>query len=405
VARLDTKGAELQEERSAALQHGRNPDVPEKKPPGPFDEALREAASRTPLPRAPEPTVPGDLHQQLEVFRVRLRELWLLPRIQDRMKQIAAETEARERDNVKRFGGVVKRTEAVLMEHWEQSFVDSVNYILKVRPFPGETKRDPYRPKRDHLLAKLQAEETKLVKSAPADLVAQVEALRRSFKEKWQQEVDLAMDRFITLASNEAQFATVRQAAQPVEIYGLPEYLEGTVPASAHPDTVAGEPVAPSVVVFMKAVQRESGLKALASNYPGHERSNPWVGNIEGIGKYSFDVHLDWLIKKNAEGFYEREPIIKFFLAVDRASKATKIAWAAIYNDFEVAKKVNETLGSRRIYFSGGRDGPGGPGSIHHGPEPYLLHIHFNVMPNDLSAQYFAGKNVDMPHLDMGGPR
>jgi len=232
-------------------------------------------------------------------------------------------------------------------------------------------------------------------------LTAKVEALRRTYSDKWKQTVDRTADRFITLASNQARFLTVNQATTPVSIYGLPEYLEGTVERAAHPDTVAEKstPVAPSVVTFMKAVQKESGIKALAGNYGDHEKHSPYLGNIEGIGKYSFDVHLS-TIKVNAEGFYEREPLINFFLAVDRAAKATGIGWIALYNDFEVAKTVNEALGKRRIGFSGMGSTKDDPGSIHHGPSPYLLHLHFNIMPASLAAQYTAGKGT-LPYIDL----
>jgi hypothetical protein len=390
VARLDVTGGELQEERSEALRQGRNPDEPVKKPVDPLEEALREAARQPPQPKPPEPTVPGDRVQQRRTLaEVDPYDLWRLPRIQERMSALAAETEARERATVKP-GTEVKHTAANMMDYWRLRFVGSVDYILYLR---GGGKRLP-------LLRKLGAEESKLMKSAPADLAAQVEALRGTYKDKWQKEVDRAADQFVLLASNESQFLTVPQAAKRVSIYGLPERLEGTVEAAAHPEEVAKDsvPVAPSVVEFMKAVQKESGLKAKASNYPEHEKHSPYFGNVEGVGKYSFDVHLDGLIKINAEGFYERDPLIKFFLAVDRASKSTQIAWIALYNDFAVAKAVNEKLGYRRIGYSGG----GREGSIHHGPAPYLLHIHFNVMPTGLAGQYIAGKNTPPPYIDLG---
>lgn len=416
VARFDVEGARLQEERSEALRHGRNPDEPVSEPLDPLDEALREATLNPP-PRAPEPTMPGDPIQQAHaVPRIDPADLWPLPRIQDRIKTIAAETEARERETMNP-GGEVKHTAANMLDYWKPRFVHSVEYILYIRQGDRRAK----------LLKQLRAEEEKLVKSVPvvlpassrspdsaeqvfreklriSELRAQVEALRRTFTDRWQQEVDRAADQFVTLASNEAKFLTVKQAATPVSIYGLPEYLEGTVEASAHPGTVAkgSTPVAPSVVEFMKGVQKESGLKAQASNYAEHEKHSPYLGNVEGVGKYSFDVHLDGLIGVNAEGFYEREPLIKFFLAVERAATATRIAWIALYNDFEVAKTVNEKLGKRRIGFSGGGSaGPGREGSIHHGPAPYLLHIHFNIMPIDLAGQYLAGK-VTPPRIDLG---
>jgi hypothetical protein len=360
------------------------------------DQALRET---TPDQRDPEPTLPGDTIQQRHtILEIDPKDLLVLPRIQDQIKIIAAETEARERAT--KSPDKVEHTAARMIDYWSQRFMLSVDFEL-------------YRHHGDRraiLLKQLRAEEDKLVKklktSAPADLAVQVENLRRTFNDRWQREADRAADQYVTIASNEAKFLTIKQAATPVTIYGLPESLEGTVEASAHRDTMVktSTPVAPSVVKFMKAVQKESGLKAMADNYLGHEQGSPYLGNTEGVGKYSFDVDLEGLIKVNAEGFYEREPLVKFFLAVDRAATATEITWIALYNDFEVAKTVNEKLGKRRIGFSGGGS-PRPPkadteGSIHHGPKPYKLHVHFNIMPIGLAGQYLAGK-VYPPSIDL----
>lgn len=356
------------------------------------DQALRET---TPDQRDPEPTLPGDtLQQRHTISNVDPDDLFALPRIQDRIKTIAEETEGRERAT--KSGDKVEHTAVRMIAYWRQRFIFSVDYILY--------RRNGGR--RAMLLNQLRAEEDKLVKklktSAPADLVVQVESLRRAFKDRWQREVDRAADQYVTIASNEAKFLTINQAAKPVRIYGLPESLEGTVEASAHRDTMVktSAPVAPSVVEFMKAVQKESALKAMADNYADHEKHSPYVGNIEEVGKYSFDVDLSGLIKVNAEGFYERAALVNFFLAVDRAATATQIAWIAIYNDFEVAKTVNEKLGHHRIGFSGGGD----EGSIHHGPAPYILHVHFNIMPTGLAGQYLAHK-ARLPSIDLGRPQ
>ncbi len=400
----------------AELRHGLNPGEPANKPADPVEEALREANNNPPQPSAPEPTLPGDLIQQGHAIpKVHPDEdLWPLPRIQDRLKAIAVETEEREKAALKP-GETAHRTVANQMAFWEQRFFDSVNYILYRR---GGGKHDKLR-------RQLRAQEEQLVKSFSIarptssrppqntqevfremgriiELRAKVEALRRTYSDRWRQIVDNTADGFVTLASHQARFLTANDSTTRVSIYGLPEDLEGTVTAAAHPDTVAQDstPVAPSVVTFMKAVQKESGLKAQASNYGDHEKHSPYLGDIEGVGKYSFDVHLG-AIKVNAEGFYEREPLIKFFMAVDRAATATGIAWIALYNDFEVAKTVNESLGKRRIGFSGMGSTKDNPGSIHHGPEPYILHLHFNIMPVSLAAQYLVGKGRTLPYIDL----
>jgi hypothetical protein len=162
---------------------------------------------------------------------------------------------------------------------------------------------------------------------------------------------------------------------------------EGTVEAKANPRMIEKKsaPVAPSVVRFIKEVQKQSGLQIKVDNYGGHEAGNPPFTSdieVEKLGKYSFDVHLQGLPgfqKLTAEGFYERGPLVDFFLAVDRAAQSTEIEWVALYKDFEVAQRVNKELGARYIGFAGGRK----EGSIHHGPDPYLLHVHFNIMPTE----------------------
>jgi hypothetical protein len=362
----------------------------------PFDERLRELreAALFPQPQPPEPTVPGDTWQQKAAIpEVVPDTLWYDARVVDRMKTLAAETEARERVATKP-GGAVAHTAKNMLRYWHRRFVGSVDYILFRR----------HGDDRAALLKKLRVEEAKLIKSTPADLVEKVDALREKYKDRWQKEVKQAVDGFLVLASNEALYLTASQAARPVNVYGLPDWVEGTVEASSDTTLVekSSKPIAPAVLKFMKAVQERSHLKAKADNYTDHEAFNPSFGSKDDFGKYSFDVDLGGLIKLNADGFYERDSIINFFLAVNQAAKETRTAWLAIYNDFEVQKTVNERLKVRRIGFAGGAPGPGGEGSIHHGPSPYLLHIHFNIMPIEEAAQFIVGRPVIPPYLDLG---
>jgi hypothetical protein len=53
-----------------------------------------------------------------------------------------------------------------------------------------------------------------------------------------------------------------------------------------------------------------------------------------------------------------------------------------------------ESVGKGRIWFSGG----GGEGTFHHGPVPYILHIHFNLMPTDLASNFLVGKLLVKAH-------
>lgn len=382
---------------------------PANKPVDPVVESLLEAEPEPREPRGPEAVVPGDPKQQAEAIPTVHpdSDLWPLPHIQERLLAIATEMEARRKATAKP-GQAVDFTAAKQVARWEQSFFDSVNYILYRRDGGQQAP----------LRRKLRAAEEQLLQSfrpprhtpemfremgRAAMVTAQVEELRRTYSEKWKQIVENTADRFVTLASHQARFLTVPQAASPVAIYGLPDF-EGTVEAEENKSTMAKDstPVAPSVIKFWQKVQKESGFtNAKVGNYANHEKHSPYLGNIDNIGKYSFDVHLTNL-KVNAEGFYEREPLIQFFLAVDRAAAATDTAWIALYNDFEVAKAVNEKLKKRRIGFSGMGSTKDDPGSIHHGPAPYLLHIHFNVMPTSLAGQYLANKGKNLPYIDLG---
>jgi hypothetical protein len=45
--------------------------------------------------------------------------------------------------------------------------------------------------------------------------------------------------------------------------------------------------------------------------------------------------------------------------------------------------------------------GPGKEGRIHHGPAPYILHVHFNIMPTLLAGAYITGKKI-APLITLG---
>jgi hypothetical protein len=373
---------EPQTRESEALQHGQDPLAPVNAPPDPFKKLIKD------LLRQPPPTTPASWSQIEDTIpKVKPEDLFNEPAIQSRLRAIAESAEAREKAKP---GGKVDHSASALMDYWKERFVNSVDYILYRR---SGGKRQPR-------LDRLYAEERKLMKANTPDIVSQVEALRRKAHSDWLAEAQRAADEFVTLAANEAQFVTVHQEAKPVKVFGLPESIEGTVKASDHSDVLqsGSSPVAPSAVKFMQAVQKEAGFKVVAENYAGHELANPWLGgDPKNVGKYSFDVHLESFMKVNrsspadvsAEGFYDRKPLVNFFLAVDRAATTTGMEWVAFYNDFEVARTVNEKLGKLHIGFSGGGgNATFGKGSFHHGPEPYILHVHFNIMPIDLKEKF-----------------
>ncbi len=72
-------------------------------------------------------------------------------------------------------------------------------------------------------------------------------------------------------------------------------------------------------------------------------------------------------------GYYEPARALSFLLAADASAVATGVEWRALYTDFDVARQVNEKLGKRHVGFQ-----------WHHGPAPYVLHIHFDIKPKNL---------------------
>lgn len=414
-ARIDQAGVRRYEEQAAVARHGGDPNVPVPRQPDPLGDAARDAAAHPPVTHYEMPddaVLPGDTDQQDETITdVDPEDLWRLPHIQDIFTNLEQYMATAER-NRHRTGP--STDPANWLEYWHTRFVRSVLYILDVRPthrhLDAKTKRSATYPARIAHLLQLRDAEADVLATRPAagqsaegmamwamGAVLRVRELRRTAQAEWLAEVARAADQYVVIAQNEARFLGEDQHARPVAVYGLPEALEGTVPASAFPALFepGGPGFSPAVARFMAALQQASGLHVLAGNYADHEKGNPYVGDVESIGKYSFDLSPD--IPLDGNGFYEHDAVVRFLLAMERASAATRIAWVALYNDRSVAREVNERIGRRRIGFSGG----GGQGSFHHGPAPYILHIHVNIMPTDLAAQVFVGDSAP-PDLDLG---
>lgn len=53
-------------------------------------------------------------------------------------------------------------------------------------------------------------------------------------------------------------------------------------------------------------------------------------------------------------------------------------------------RQPSEDRDCHRVGFSGG----GNHGQFHHGPAPFILHVHFNIMPLDLRDKYLVGTQV-----------
>ena len=420
VARLDTAGVRREEERRATVRRGGDPALPPITLPDPIADALHEARRTPPTPAGP-PTRPSDRGQQRRTIeKFDPADLWLLPRVQDAMRRMA---EYMERWEHSRRRPNPTFDAAYWMAFWSERFINSLQHILYHRGFHRGTRRAANM--RVWHLEELAAAEAEIVRRSPPPaaragaaqeiwamgLAPQVDAARQAARAAWLADVDRAVDRFIVLTDNQTKFLTVQQQADPVLVKGLPTQEPVVLPAAA-PDQLAADSVgsAESVVTLMRAVQRHwHGRKVKASNYLRHELGNPHFGNVEFLGKYSFDVFLDSFVKIRPDGFYEHEPTVEFFLAVERASVETNIGWLALYNDFDVAKQVNEHIGGFRVAFAGGgspKDAPEAKlGSIHHGPAPFILHIHFNIMVGQRAALLLRGRDTQPINLGFTGDR
>lgn len=360
----------------------------------PFKKVLKEeerAARRRPAPPPPPiPVTPGDLAEQIELFDVSGTGLWARPDVTSAMESLAKQVEAHEQTT---HPGKVTHTRLAMINYWEARFTASVEYILTKRETTADPVSAKMAPAQTAMLHELQRAEAKLAASFTGEaLVAQVTALRATFKHRWEEKVDHAVKRFVQLAQSEAELITDEAHVQPPFVFGLPGGLEKTLTSTDAPAQLekGAQPVAASVVHFMQAIQQESGTTAKAENYKNHAAANPHFTD-RSIGEYSFDVHPPLRIDPGT-GFYDTDAVIKYFEAVERASQrpALNIEWMAFYNDAEVVKKFNREVGKGRIGFSGG----GGGGTYHHGPEPYILHIHFNIMPKDLAKQFLGTRDL-----------
>lgn len=92
--------------------------------------------------------------------------------------------------------------------------------------------------------------------------------------------------------------------------------------------------------VFVIVLIDAYGTGFTASNYTGHGG-----GSFAGRGR-SLDLTIP---QRRADGFFDAAQAIAFALAIDRAASAIGVEWRVIYDDFSVARAVNERLGQRRI--------------------------------------------------------
>jgi hypothetical protein len=132
-------------------------------------------------------------------------------------------------------------------------------------------------------------------------------------------------------------------------------------------------PVAPLVVAFVKKL-RQIYRDVRADTYAKHGG-----GAFAGRG-FSIDLWLD--VKPtpmDARGFWRPEDAVALLRAVNQAARAVGAEWRVLYNDYSVARIINQETGARRVGFVAGAFPNGGINW--HGPHPLILHFHLDLAP------------------------
>ena len=79
--------------------------------------------------------------------------------------------------------------------------------------------------------------------------------------------------------------------------------------------------------------------------------------------------------RKDSRGFWDRSAAISFLMNLDKTANSFGARWRVLYNDFSVAKAVNEATGARNVEFMGDSSG----NLNWHGPDPLILHFHLDL--------------------------
>lgn len=216
-------------------------------------------------------------------------------------------------------------------------------------------------------LGKLAAVEATLMKTHakdPAQLREHIVAARRDAKEAFKPQLATIKSHFQNTAVQRFRFMHEDQPglSPAPAMHRLDDSEEdatkikdlgGVITADGEPDLE----VANSVVEFIKELKKESSIGIDAITYKTHD----W-------GRYSVDLFPR--IQERADGYYENEPLQKVFKTIDSAATATKVRWRALYTDFDAAKEANKNLRRNEVGFQ-----------WEHGPAPFVLHIHLDIMP------------------------
>lgn len=145
-------------------------------------------------------------------------------------------------------------------------------------------------------------------------------------------------------------------------------------------------PVAPLVAGFMQKLL-QLYPQARADTYGNHGG-----GAFRGRG-FSIDLWLD-SSPRDARGFWRPEDAVALLRAVHQAARAVGAEWRVLYNDYSVARIINQETGARRVGFVAGAFPNGGLNW--HGPHPLILHFHLDLAPMAGAA---AGASPQRPTL------
>jgi hypothetical protein len=179
------------------------------------------------------------------------------------------------------------------------------------------------------------------------------------------------------------------QARMWTNLWIEPE-AEDEEPVESHPpgvslDTAAGGRAAgdgarvdPRTVTFLDAFHARFPHVTFGT-YMGHGS-----GGFQRRG-LSVDINLSGrgYQESNARGFWNRDRVVELFEALDATAQALDYRYFAIYNDFAVARHVNERARFGNVGFAGGVDS-GGALNYHGGG--IKLHVHLDLVPPDLRA-------------------
>ena len=182
-----------------------------------------------------------------------------------------------------------------------------------------------------------------------------VQAIIRAWQTSREQQMD-----FATLERSPYLPKTFRPPADPVQLVATP--------LVKYSDKYR---VAPLVAAFMqKLIQLYPQVRA--DTYVNHGG-----GAFTGRG-FSIDLWLD-RSPKDTRGFYQPRDAVGLLRAIHQAARAVGAEWRVLYNDYSVARVINQETGARRVGFVGGAF-PGG-GLNWHGPHPLILHFHLDLAP------------------------